>query len=645
MVSALTAFIFILIFAFGIYGVTNLKSAFTPLLSVMVLMDIVMVFAMTGRLKAGVYAACILSAVVFGFALYKNKTDLKEKLQSFFSAGVLLFMGASALMLMVLYATQPVIHGWDEFSFWGTAAKLVDKYDALYTYHNSSMLGQSIPPSMIVLGYFFGFFDGVFTEWIVYFAYDVLFFACFAAFCAAFGKKHSHSRVMMFITAFIIPFLFEITEINSKLYSTYISAYGDIPLGLAFAGALAVYFLSDENNSRDILPVIPVLVFLTLIKDMGFALSCIVVFVAFFDMLVGREKFVFLKLKGFFAKCAAAFVLLCATVFSYVGWSMHIGKVLNINRSDFSESTSVGMVEMLISGVLELISPDKSKKFSQISGSMISAFFNTKVSMFGAGVVVVAVITAVFALSFILSDKKGKKRTIMMYLTTWTGFIGYYVFHLFLYVYVFKNDAYILPSYDRYMYIYYIGWLLAGLFCLCLAVKEGHSLLAQAGLVTFGLCTLAIFNLYADVDNTFMGVNSNSFPKRELIGRKADFLRDAIGGDDVIYVASEDNSGEHWFIYSYELLDNFMPQSYFVWTEGTTEEDWDEMAPAEMTKYFKANKVTHILVDNVNQQFVKRYGDLFDEPVDEIGLNYVAYYKVDYSGDVFRFNLVKGGGA
>ena len=645
MLSSVTALFTIIIFAFGLYALTGISRRIAPLVGLVLLCDVAMVRAMGGGLYAGTLAVYVIAAVVFALALYTHRKDLGNRLKGFFAPGVVLFVISSAVMLLVLRQTQPVMHGWDEFSFWGTSQKLVKQHNALYTYYSSSMLGKSIPPSMAVLTYFFGFASGSFVEWVCYFAYDVLFFACFAAFTAVFDEKQPHSAFMLYTAAFMIPFIFEITEINSKLYSTYISAYGDIPLALVFAGAVAVYFCTQHTDSRRVWPVLPVLVFLTLIKDMGLALSCIAAFVIFFDMVVGIKEFSFVKIRGFFGKCAAAASMLAVTGISYIGWSVHLAKVLTLDRSDFGGSSGMGMGRMLIAGVKALLGIERDRKFREIFASMISAFFNLKVSMFGSGLMVVAVITAVFAAAFILGDKKGRIRTATAYITTWIGFIGYYVFHIFLYVYVFRNDAYTLPSYDRYMYTFYIGWLCIGLFCLALAVKDGHRLLSRTALFGFAAGCLLIVSFYADRGNTFIGVNRNSFPKRELIRRKAEFLQDAISSDDVIYIGSEDNSGEHWFIYTYELADNKIVQDYFVWDGTKTEDEWDEMAPAVMTQYFKDKGVTHFLIDNVNEEFIQRYGDRFDVPVDEIGLNYVAYYKVNYNENGFYFTFVKGGAA
>ncbi len=643
MFSSIFALMIITAAAFGIYALWGVNSRLAPVVAVALVIDITLVMAMAGVLKTGVIAACVFALVLCITAVAKNKNRLKEKLTGFFSPGVVLFVTASLIMLSVLYVTQPVIHRWDEFSFWGISRKLVKSHDALYTYYSSSMLGQSIPPSLPVLTYFFQRFSPRFTEWVCYFAYDVLLFACFSAFTAAFDKEKSHSAVIVFILAFIAPYLFRVTRPGGKIADLYITTYSDIPMAMVFAAAMAVYFFTEDNNSRSVVPVLPVLVFLTLIKDMGLALSCIVLFMAFFDMLIGRKNFTFLRLKGFVAKCASAAAMLAVTGVSYVAWSIHLSRVLSLNRSEFGGESGMGMVEMLLTGVKALLFGTTDEKFLTVRSSIISAFFNTKVSMFGAGLNVVIIITGVFALAFLLSDKKGRKRTLMMYLTSWTGFVGYYVFHLFLYVYIFGSEAYTLASYDRYMYIYYIGWLMLAVCCLALAVRDGISLAATAGIFALLAGCLLICNIYIDSGNTFLAVNETSFSKKRLIDAKSRFISDVVGEDDVIYLFSADNNGEHWFMYSYNFIDNYFPPEIYIETWGMTPEEEKATRMNQLTKYMKNKGVTHLLVDHSNEELSKNYGDVFGGMMYLIGHDTVAYYKVHFTDTAFWCELVKEG--
>ncbi|MBR5521441.1 MAG: hypothetical protein IKU54_05535 [Oscillospiraceae bacterium] len=643
MLNSIFALAVILSGAFGIYALWGINSRMTPLVSLVVLVDIAALFAMGGMLKTGVIIAYVFALTLFTLACVKNKADIAEKAMDFFSPGVVMFLLASLAMLAVLYATQPVIHRWDEFSFWGISQKLVKNHDALYTFYSSSMLGQSIPPALAVLSYFFQRFTPEFVEWACYYAYDVMFFACFAAFTAAFGKNRAHNAVTVFILAFISPYLFRVLAPGGKIADMYISTYADIPMAMVFAAATAVYFFTKENDSRSIMPVLPVLFFLTLIKDMGLALSCIVVFVIFFDMLVSRRQFSFLRLKGFLAECAAAVSMLLVTVSAYIMWSVHISNVLAINRSDFGGESGMGMVQMLVTGVKALLLGTTDEKFLTVRSSIIQAFFNTKVSMFGSGLNVVIIISAIFALAFLLSDKTGRKRIWMMYITSWTGFIGYYIFHLFLYAYVFGSEAYTLASYDRYMYTFYIGWLMLAVCCVCLAVRDGYSVLAGGGLLAVLAACLVICNMYMDIGNTFLAVNDTAFSKRQLIDAKSRFISDVVEEDDVIFLFSADNNGAHWFIYSYNFIDNYFPPEVYIETWGMSPEEEKATRMSELTEYMLKNGVTHILVDHSNEELSRNYGDVFGGMMYLIGHDTVAYYKVHYTDTAFWCELVKEG--
>ncbi len=643
MPGAVIALTTILCFGFGLFVLFGIQAAVTPLLSMAILVDIASVVAMADMLKAGTFFVYILSAVVFLSALYKCE-DKKAKIKEYFSTpGILLFIISSAILVVILLSTQPVFHDWDEFSFWGISKLLTDNHNRLYTYFKSSMVGSSTPPALAVLSYFFGFFNAAFTEWVSYFAYDVLFMACFAAFTGISDKKQPHISTMLFVTAVVLPFIFTVTELNSKLSSAYISVYADMPMGFVFAGAIAVYLCSQKDNRQDILQVLPVIVFLTYIKDMGFALSCITAFVLFFDMVVSKKQYSFFVFKGFAAKVAAGVATVFTALATFLSWSFHMARVMQRDPFNLGGETNMGMIQMLLTGVKELLSPEKSRKFTTIMNSMFAAFFDIKISMLGAGIRIVAVITVIFALAFIFGDKKGKIRTAVMYITTAVGFVGYYIFHIFLYVYIFKDNAYVLPSYERYMYIYYIGWFAIALLALTLAATSGKAMPVMF-VYAIGAACLFITGFYLEPGNTFICAAGNSFPKRRLINQKVERLQDVISPDDVIYVISENNAGENWFIYTHELPDNYFVKDYRKFSADSRPEEDREIAQG-MLRYMEEKGVTHVIVDEINHIVGRRYDHMFDVSIDEIAYHRVAYYKVNYTDTGFDFTLVKRGRA
>lgn len=640
MLNSFIALLAVLAFAFALSALFKIKPAFTPLVSLAVLVDLSVMFALVNMLKAGVAFSYGLAFGLFAFALYKNRDSLKEKARRFFSPGVILFAVSCLAMLAFLAYKQPLMYEWDEFSFWGISQKLVKNRDALYTYYKSSMIGNSTPPTLAVLSYFFQRFNPAFTEWISYFGYDVMFFACYAAFTAPFEKKRWNSAFAVYLFGFLSPYIFEVYTKIIYLEPVYISSYADIPLGVVFAGAMALALFADGEKSRDTLAVLPALMFLTLIKDMGFALSCIVIFIFFFDAVVGKKEFSFVRLKGFFGKCRAAASMLAVTVAAFMSWAIHMAKVMEVNRFELGGRTNMGMAQMLITGVKELLIGPKSEKFVIIQGQMIDAFFHTKLSFLGSGVVITAIVLGLFTLSFVLSDKTGKKRTVAMALSSAVGFVGYYIFHLFLYVYIFKDNAYGLVSYNRYIYPYYIGWLCLAVFSLCLAVKNGRKAWAKAGLFVFVAVIFWMFTYFTRYDCLFIEANQLTYTTRISVKSKADAIRKYVGEDDVIYCYSGGDNSERWFMYTFEFADNYLVEDLAVDVRGLDEEQTREKYRQSLYERFKQTGVTHVLIDNSSDFFVKTFGDLFDVPMDDVGLNSVAYYKVNYTRDFFNFTLV-----
>ena len=643
MLNCIISFTAVVLFAFGLHLAFNLKAALTPIVSVAVLINIVSLMGMFDMLKPGVFVAYAVAVAVFGLGVYKKKDSMKDAVSGFLQPGVVLFLIASVAMLTFLSIRQPLMSEWDEFSFWGISKHLVNIHHQLYTYYKSSMIGNSTPPTLAVLSYFFQW-GTEFTEWIAFFGYDVMFFACYSAFTAAFGKKQWNNAFMVYFLGFLCPYIFEVYTKIIHLEPAYITTYADVPLGIVSAGALAVYFFSDDGDSRDILPLLPILMFLTLIKDMGFALSCIVAFIAFFDMLVGRKQFSFLKIKGFFGKCFAAASMLAVAGASFFGWSAHMASVMQRNPFELGGETNMSQVQMLITGVKELLFGPQSEKFVFVKQRMINAFFEIKLSMIGTGFVIFCVVTALFVLAVIFGDKNGRKRSVMMYLTSIVGFVGYYVFHLFLYVYIFKDNGYDLVSYNRYIYPYYMMWLMAAVFAVCIASVDGKKFFAKGTLFALTLGIFFIFSVYTSYDNIFVEYNNRSFATRLDIKKRVAYIEDAVGEDDVIFLHCGGDNGERWFIYTHEFAGNMIVEEKGVDTTGLTDDEI--VAKYQQTFYerFVQAGVTHLMVDRASESFVKYFGDLFvDSSVWDVGTNCMAYYKINYENDWYSFELVKGG--
>lgn len=660
MINVIVSLAAVAALAYALYSLAGIKAAVCPLVSVSLVSVACTLAGMAGLLKAGaglVTAACF---ALMGAAVYRDRKNIKRALAGFFTAPVILFAVSCGAMLVFLAVKQPLMSGWDEFSFWGISRKLIKNHDALYTFFPSSMLGTSIPPAMPVLCYFFQRFSPAFTEWICFFAYDVLLFACFACFAGIAEDRDWLSSVMVYISAFLVPFIFRFTAKVSYMETTYISTYSDLPLAMLFAGSVASYLAvkkaavpaagpdtiavippAGSYLRRVLVPLAP-LAMLVMVKDMGLALGFVAVFIIFVDMTATENAGRALKAGPLAKKAGAAALMLAVVCAGFVLWSVHLSAVADLDRSDVGGERQMGMVQIVFTGLKELLVGPQSDKFVQVKELMTAAVYSRKVCMLGSGVAVVAVIFAIYAAAFVLGDKTGRKRRAAMFLAAFTGFAGYYVFHLLLYVYVFRNDAYTLASYERYMNIYYAGWMCMALVTLAAVRRQGKvpAGCAQAALM---LAFAAVFAYYTDRGNIFVSCDDNYPSLRRNIMKKADFIRPYIGREDVIYCYNGDDSGRRWFIYTFELSDNYLVPDIYIETYGLDRRQSASKCQQELRSYFLEKGVTHVLVDSSSQFFVDNYGELFDVPMDEIGLTSLGYYKVNYTDSGFYFTLEKGG--
>ncbi len=645
MLNALFSFIVILIFAFSLFKILKINPNFAPFISITSLVSLVVLLSLVDMLYIGVILAYIISIISFLFAI-KKSFDIKNDLKEFFTVGVILFSLISILMLLFLSYSQPLFYEWDEFSFWGTSHKLLFINDSIYTYYQSSLIGNTTPPTLAVLSYFFQCFNPEFSEWISFYSYDILFFSVYTSFTALFSKKDWHLSILTFVSGFFIPYFFNVYTRILHISPVYISTYADFPLGIMFAGALAVYFLNKDSLEKRILPLIPITIFFTFIKDMGFAFSLLVAFIIFTELLFNKENQTFFFLKGIFAKLGAVLVIAITTTISFFAWTFHMGQVLEVNRFELGGETNIGMFSMLTTGVIELFSSQKSQKFIDIQSEMFYAIFTRPISMIGTGIFVIALIFIIFIIAIAFSKKENRIKYFFVYISSCIGFIGYYIFHLFLYVYIFKANAYGLSSYSRYIFPYYIGWLMLGIFILFLAIHENKKsrtiLSGILAIITFSLVILS--HSYLTTSTMFLGVNDVYFTERNTVSTKVDFLSDAVGEDDVIYAYSAlEDGGARWFLYTFEYAQNLVVQDApYLSDENLTPEEYNKEKKAQVIDYLKDNNVTHFLLDHAGDLTETVLRDSFNEETWQYGLYGIAYYEIEYLEDDIKFHLIKG---
>ncbi|MEG2770194.1 MAG: hypothetical protein RR902_05195, partial [Oscillospiraceae bacterium] len=188
-------------------------------------------------------------AGVVAVILKNRKTGIKKVFANFFSLDIVLFLCISVAVTVILAINAPMLTRWDEFSFWGSAAKILKMNDQLYTfgaYTFTNKLGY--PAGLPLLTYIFGFLSPIFVEWAAMAAYDILMVAVFTAVVAGVNKKHYKLSIFIFFVLFSLPFMFELANANQLVLFSFRTLYSEMPIGILFGGIIAVYFAQKQKN-------------------------------------------------------------------------------------------------------------------------------------------------------------------------------------------------------------------------------------------------------------------------------------------------------------------------------------------------------------------------------------------------------------
>lgn len=591
----------------------------------------------------------------------------------------LLYFVLASLAVFVLFAVRrPVFSEWDEFSFWGIAAKVVKTENQLYTFHPGEMRATTFVPGLIMLDYAFQFLGAAFVPWKVYAAYDVLYFAVFAAAFSMLGRRHWHIAAPAAAVLTLTPFLMTVYYRDIYVRTIYINAYADIPMGLLFGAGLVLYFAPRKKTPAVLLGALLAVTATCLVKDMGFALCLIAAAILCFDLLfVEKEDVPFFRLKGLWGKLCWCASLVAAPVAAFLGWAAHMSVVLGSNRFDIGGVQNMGMVQMVATGLGELIGIGRTQKFTDIMGLMWRALYTTKITMFsvggdqsrigsvlnGSGAIVIALNLAILLAAFLLGNRRMRIRTAWVALWSTLGFAAFYIFTGFTYIYVFPESfGYALGDYNRYIYPYYIGWFVLAVSMLCASLKDARPG-GLGGLFLLALCGGCLWraDAFLQPQLSVLDYPDTFYLERQEQQARAEDAKRYLSPDDRVFLVSMAPFGLEWFQYYYEFYPDacvdysfgcgpeFSPETVRradAMPKFFTEEQVEYFSTRPFTgevwcEYLRASGCTAVFMDLWDSAFAESYGYLFTD-----GLQSGAQlYRIVEDGAGMRFVPAAGEGA
>ena len=697
------------------------KSAAAPLSVLSGIIIFFSVFACINKITLGGYAFYILTILLIGYFILRRK-EIQWRESEFFSLGMVFFLVASLAVMVIFAIREPIFMEWDEFSFWGMAPKLIKETGQMYSVYDSNMRAITFTPGLVMLSTYFQLIGAGFVQWKVIAAYNILFFAVFSAVLSALRKKNWATAVPVALICFLVPFLLTTYYRVIHVALPYLFTYADVPLGVMLGGVLALYFGAEEKKAVVMVPTVLAVMTEAILKDTGFVLALVGAGIIVADLIMcEKEK----GLKAFTHKLPQKLgwsaALLGGPLATFFAWAWHMQTFMGLNRLDVGGAKSMGAVEIVFTGLKSLLTWNKAttlssemkyawngawqalhvhlttissaelrithfgavapvpEDFVRIMSNMFRAFWEDSLSMFGfrvpgmrtatgeafsipgSGAMVVLVILCILVLAFLSGGRKEKVRIAWFTLVSSAGFLAYYVFIGFTYVYVFNSfQAVVLLDYNRYIYPYYIGWMLAAVSLLALSLKNrparhyGNAFLLAVSVIFFWR-----FNTYIMPQLSVIDVPESYYHGMRLLGEQTEYIRDLLPEDAKLFFVCQENDGSAWFQryfyyfpaeldYSFgggsispsRVITNYALDETF---EGELREqfEWKTLTPEYLCGYLEVEECDYIFIDYANAAFAADYGHLFTDNLAGYFSGETCLYKIEGAGEEMHFTPVE----
>lgn len=578
-------------------------------------------FGCINQLWLGGLLLYLLAAVAAGWLVWQ--WGLQKKQRPALSLSFWFFVAAGLLMLGLLWFRQPMFTGWDEFSLWGIGGKLLKLYNELYT---TAPVGwtwtQSQKPGLIVFGYFFQFLGKGYIEWQTYAACNILLLAAIGAVLAPFEKKQLPLALPVMLLCLMVPFVFQHYKAVVQLSPAWMDSLADIPLGFVFAGTLALW-LGGRGSGKglgDMLPVALGLGLITSIKDTGFALALVATGLIFADRLLEKADPPAPFKKRLLSALAHLGIGVAVVLGIFIGWD----KYLAVDRTaSLGGKQNIGMLQMPFVFFRDLMNPEKPEFFKDITGGMTRFFISARGNMLGSGLMVMGLVWALLALAFLLWDDKTHRRRCLVYgIFSTLGFLPYYLLITMSYLYILRPEQ-AFESYDRYVYPYYIGWLLAAVLLLSVAALRAplkRGLAGKGALLLLGALVFAKVAMMVPVHFTLLGVHPDEFNERREFSAYVQWMRGHLDPEGKTFLVITEDEGNGWFMYHYEMLPWQLDYSYGGSKTGMMQENVIEadgstvkrmVTPELWEQHLIETGCTYVMIDSANPEFVETYASLF----------------------------------
>ena len=536
-----------------------------------------------------------------------------------------------AVLLAVYFARlQPDFLNFDEYSSWGTAAKLMADNDQLYTLCDAGLPWQMTElAGLPLVSYFFQYF-GDFAPWRAIYAADFVMLAACAAVAGC--AKKARTALPLLLAALLVPTLLSVAGHTALLSTAWLEFLGDMPAGMLFGGAVAFWLVVRRAPLPARLLTLPVVLLAANIKSNTLVLALAAAGLIALDCLFFPADDAPRGAKAAASRLGFSLACLAAPLVQYLCWSAHITPLVlkNAQSGGMGDTAGASLPEVAVNGVRMLLGlpvtdyfEARRTLFQSYGAAMQSAFFTRNVSMLGTGAAVAVLSLVLFALAILLgANARARVNALVLGLGSVLCFGGYYLMLWLSYAFLLKDSTPDnMASYARYFGSYYSGWLLIALAVLALACDTAPKVVfgRAAALVTGAAFTL-VFAVQTEPQFTILGVSEGEYAAVRANRAVANAAAQQISSGERVFLIRQGDEGFYWFLYNQTLrpLDLVYGEGGATYGDPALTDAGDDpyFAPytaEEFAAMLQEEDVTWLLVARVGETFTASYGDLFTD--------------------------------
>ena len=535
-----------------------------------------------------------------------------------------LFWAVALALAAGLWLLRPEFLNFDEYSFWGTAAKLTAENDALYTLCDAGLPWQMTEQAALPLtSYLFQLF-GPFAPWRAIFAADILMLAALAA--AAGCAKKARLAGPVFLAGLTVPTLVTVAGHTALLNTAWLEFLGDAPAGMLFGGAAAFWLAARDRGPAARWLTLPVVMLAANVKGNTFVLGLAAAGLAALDAVLfapGERR----GAKALVGRLGFGAAALAAPVAQYLVWGRHTAALVQRNAAagGMGDTASASLPAVVVNGLKLLLGlPAESyfearrELFWQYGDAMADAFFHRTLSVFGAGAAVAALVLAAFLAAVLLApDKRARLRAALFAAGSSASFAGYWFILWLSYAFLLKDSTpETLASYPRYFASYYAGWLLLALAVLAVScVSARRPVPGRAAALAAGAVFAAALAAGVEPQFTLLGAGGGEWAavRSEVAVAKA--AKEAVGPEEKVFLIRQGDQGFSWFLFNQQLCPALVyGEGGATFGEPALVEGMAYGAPytaAELAAMLDKEQVDCLLVAAIDDIFEQSYAGLF----------------------------------